>query len=81
MSDELSVSKVKIYCPKCEDIFIPKGQRSSYATSGKGCKAVLDGAYFGTLFPYIFLENFPHKIPEYGPSLFVPTIYGFKIYQ
>ena len=25
MSSELNISKVKIYCPKCEDIFVPKG--------------------------------------------------------
>lgn len=57
MSNELNISKVKIYCPKCEDIYVPKGQRSAFSTGGRGCKINLDGAYFGTSFPYIFLLN------------------------
>jgi casein kinase II subunit beta len=79
ISDELSVSKVKIYCPKCEEVFVPKGQRSAHATTGKGCKVNLDGAYFGTSFPQIFLHNFPKLAPEFGPPTFIPKIYGFKI--
>ena len=59
MSNELNSNKVKIYCPRCEDIYVPKGQRSVMATGGRGCKINLDGAYFGTNFPYLFLMNFP----------------------
>lgn len=58
ISSELNVSKVKVYCPRCEDIFVPKGQRSVYATNSKGCRTNLDGAYFGPNFPYVFLLNF-----------------------
>ena len=58
MSADLNVSKVKVYCPRCQDIFVPKGQRSVYATGSKGCRTNLDGAYFGPSFPYVFLLNF-----------------------
>ena len=49
MSHELNYSKVKIYCPKCEDVYVPRGQRHPLATNGKGCltSSSLDGAYFG----------------------------------
>ncbi|CDW84678.1 casein kinase beta subunit 1-1 [Stylonychia lemnae] len=80
LSDELSVSKVKIFCPKCEDVFVPKGQRSAHATNTKGCRLNLDGAYFGTSFPSIFLMNSLKDVPELGPQPFIPTIYGFRIH-
>jgi len=39
----------------------------------------IDGAYFGTSFPHIFLKQFPELLPK-GPAKFVPKIYGFKIF-
>ena len=45
-SSELNVCTVKVYCPKCRSIFVPRGQRSTFATGSKGCKLNLDGAYF-----------------------------------
>ncbi|KAK8718423.1 hypothetical protein V6N13_045656 [Hibiscus sabdariffa] len=44
-SDIPRSSTVKIYCPKCEDIYYP---RSKYQGN-------TDGAYFGTTFPHLFL--------------------------
>ncbi|KAF3968265.1 hypothetical protein CMV_007827 [Castanea mollissima] len=44
-SDIPRSSTVKIYCPKCEDIYYP---RSKYQGN-------IDGAYFGTTFPHLFL--------------------------
>lgn len=44
MSEELRTSRVKVFCPRCEEIYIPK----------KKCPDV-DGAYFGCSFPSIFL--------------------------
>lgn len=44
MSEELRTSRVKVYCPRCQDVYIPK----------KKCPDV-DGAYFGCSFPSIFL--------------------------
>ena len=44
MSEELRTSRVKIYCPRCEDVYIPK----------KKCQDV-DGAYFGCSFPHVLI--------------------------
>lgn len=70
MSEHLKNSRVKVYCPKCEDVFKPK----------KKCSDV-DGAYFGTSFPHIFLKKYPELIPTEQNCLFVPRIFGYKIYQ
>lgn len=44
LSEELSASRVKVYCPRCQDVFYPKGKSLD-----------IDGAYFGISFPHIFL--------------------------
>ena len=48
-SDVPGQSTVKIFCPKCEDIYYP---RSEYQCS-------IDGAYFGTTFPHLLLMTYP----------------------
>ena len=69
MSEELSISRVKIFCPKCDEVYIP------------GLKFVdIDGAYFGKSFPNIFFQTFPELIIDEPQKLYVPKIYGFKIF-
>lgn len=68
VSEELSTSRVKVYCPRCQDVYIPRQKQVD-----------IDGAYFGTSFPHIFLKQFPELLPK-APSKFVPKIYGFKIF-
>lgn len=69
VSEELRTSRVKLYCPKCQDIYFPKQKLSD-----------VDGAYFGTSFPHLFFLNFPDVVIEKGKKLFVPKLYGFKLY-
>ena len=45
----------------CRDIFTPRSSRS----------ASIDGAYFGTTFPHLFLMTFPELIPQHGVQSFV----------
>ena len=45
MSDEPRTSRVKVFCPKCEEVYIPKEKSIS-----------IDGSFFGTSFPHIFLK-------------------------
>ena len=44
MSEELRNSRVKLFCPCCEDVYLPKR-----------CKD-MDGAYFGCSFAHIFIS-------------------------
>lgn len=70
MSEELRTSRVKVFCPKCQDVYIPK-QR--YAD--------VDGAYFGCSFPHILLQSYPDITPAPPQSEYIPKIYGFKLYK
>ena len=60
---------MKVYCPRCEDVFIPK----------KKCSDI-DGAYFGCSFPHILLQSYPELIIKEPLLLYTPRIYGFKLY-
>jgi casein kinase II subunit beta len=69
-SDELKVSRFKVYCPRCEEVYLPKFRSVN-----------IDGAYFGTSFPHVFLSHYPEAVilpPKV--YLYEPTIFGFKIY-
>jgi hypothetical protein len=39
----------------------------------------IDGAYFGTSFAHVFLQNYSELKPN-GPPSYVPKIYGFKLF-
>jgi len=49
---------VKLYCPRCEDLYSPKSSRHGS----------IDGAYFGSTFPHMFLMVYPHMIPSKAPQ-------------
>jgi casein kinase II subunit beta len=69
ISEELRTSRVKLYCPKCQDIYFPKQKLSD-----------VDGAYFGTSFPHLFFLNFPDILIEKSSKNYAPKLYGFKLY-
>ncbi|KAL5728409.1 putative casein kinase II subunit beta-4 [Ranunculus cassubicifolius] len=70
-SDTPRSSTVKIYCPKCEDVYYP---RSKYQGN-------VDGAYFGTTFPHLFLMTHGHLKPQKSIQMYVPRIFGFKVHK
>ncbi|XP_016201505.1 putative casein kinase II subunit beta-4 isoform X2 [Arachis ipaensis] len=69
-SDIPRSSTVKIYCPRCEDIYYP---RSKYQD--------IDGAYFGTTFPNLFLMTYGHLKPQKPSQSYVPRVFGFKVHK
>lgn len=44
LSNETKYARVKIFCPRCEEIYNPKQRLKE-----------MDGAYFGVNFPQLFL--------------------------
>ncbi|XP_008373632.1 casein kinase II subunit beta-1-like isoform X5 [Malus domestica] len=70
-SDIPRSSTVKIYCPKCEDIYYP---RSKYQGN-------IDGAYFGSTFPHLFLMTYGHLKPQKASQSYVPRVFGFKLHK
>lgn len=71
LSDELRTSRVKVFCPKCEEVYIPKFKSIN-----------VDGAYFGTSVPHIFLKTFKEAV-VLPPRIFnyEPKIHGFRLYK
>ncbi|CAD6566492.1 MAG: casein kinase 2 regulatory subunit [Tremellales sp. Tagirdzhanova-0007] len=56
LSDIPYQKAVKLYCPRCEDIYSPKSNRHGS----------IDGAYFGTTFPHMLFMVYPQVIPSKG---------------
>uniref|UniRef100_A0A7R9TKZ6 Casein kinase II subunit beta n=1 Tax=Micromonas pusilla TaxID=38833 RepID=A0A7R9TKZ6_MICPS len=69
-SDIFRTATVKTFCPKCEDIHFP---RSKYQGN-------IDGAYFGTTFPHLFIMTYGYLKPQRSSTDYVPRIFGFKIH-
>jgi casein kinase II subunit beta len=69
LSDKLRTSRVKVYCPRCEECYIPKQRNVN-----------LDGYFFGTALPHIFMKTYPYGI-ILPPKVYFyqPQIFGFKI--
>ena len=65
------VSFVKLYCPKCEDIYHPFPLRQSS----------IDGAYFGTTAPAMMFQAYQKYIPRHSSEQFVLKVFGFKIHE
>eukprot|EP01017_Pseudomicrothorax_dubius_P012327 TRINITY_DN149_c0_g1_i1.p1 TRINITY_DN149_c0_g1~~TRINITY_DN149_c0_g1_i1.p1 ORF type:complete len:257 (+),score=70.55 TRINITY_DN149_c0_g1_i1:91-861(+) len=70
MSEELRTSRVKVFCPKCEEVYIPK----------KKCPDV-DGAYFGCSFPQMLLQTYTDLYPTPSNVTYVPRVFGFKVFK
>jgi casein kinase II subunit beta len=69
---DLSYNKlVKVYCPRCQDIYAPKSSRH----------ASIDGAYFGTTFAHMLFMVYPNLVPQRSTERYVPKIFGFKIHE
>ncbi|XP_020096328.1 putative casein kinase II subunit beta-4 isoform X1 [Ananas comosus] len=68
-SDIPRIGNVKVYCPKCEDIYYPTSKDQND----------IDGAYFGTTFPHLFLMTYEHLKPQKPSQQYIPRVFGFKI--
>jgi len=71
LSDIPQTKSVKLFCPKCEDVYTPPSRRH----------AGVDGAYFGTTFPHLLLQTFPNLMPTKSMEVYTPRIFGFRVYE
>ena len=69
LSDTLKMSRFKNFCPRCEEVYVPKARQVN-----------IDGAAFGTSFPHVFLKHYPMAV-ILPPKIYhyEPKIYGFHI--
>ncbi|XP_036361111.1 casein kinase II subunit beta isoform X2 [Octopus sinensis] len=70
LTDVPGEAMVKLYCPKCQDVYTPKSSRHHHT----------DGAYFGTGFPHMLFMVHPEYRPKRPANQFIPRLYGFKIH-
>ncbi|XP_036056979.1 casein kinase II subunit beta-like [Onychomys torridus] len=70
VSDALGEAMVKLYCPKCMDVYTPKSSRHHHT----------DGAYFGTGFPHMLFMVHLEYWCKRPANQCVPRLYGFKIH-
>ncbi|KAJ3214499.1 casein kinase 2 regulatory subunit [Clydaea vesicula] len=71
VSDQSGLMSVKLYCPHCEDIYIPNSKRHQST----------DGAYFGTSFPHLLLQVHNEFLPKKNNQVYSPKIFGFKVHH
>jgi len=69
LSDTPNEESVKLYCPRCEDVYASKASRHGH----------IDGAYFGTTFAHLFFLTFPELKPTQEVERYVPRVFGFRI--
>lgn len=69
LSDAPNQDSVKLYCPRCEDVYHCKASRHEH----------IDGAYFGTTFPHLFFLTFPELKVSKSKDVYVPRVFGFKV--
>lgn len=69
---------VRLYCPCCNDIYVPSSSR--YLN--------IDGAFFGTTFPGLLVKMFPEienqcriRINKFSNNDFGLKLFGFKIHE
>eukprot|EP01034_Spumella_vulgaris_P024395 gene24395-30739_t len=75
LSDEPNEGGLKLFCPRCQDIY----------NCGQQYRK-LDGCYFGSTFCNLFFMTYHDLVPELSPPTkndpqkYVPRVFGFKIH-
>lgn len=77
VSNEAGVDFVKIYCPRCQDLYRPS-QKGKYTHSEA---SALDGAAFGKVFAQRFFTDFKDDHSTANLVHYVPKVYGFRLYN
>jgi len=71
LSDYPSQDTAKVFCPKCNELYLPRFKALS----------ALDGSYFGTTFAHMFFLQNDHLVVKTANQYYVPRIYGFKVHR
>lgn len=66
LSDNPFQKAVKLFCPRCEDIYSPKSSRHG----------TIDGAFFGSTFPHMLFMVYPNVLPSKSPTSQSPFLLG-----
>ncbi|EDO17122.1 hypothetical protein Kpol_1025p43 [Vanderwaltozyma polyspora DSM 70294] len=72
LSDTIGKHTVRLYCPSCQDLYLPQSSRH----------LCLEGAFWGTSFPGIFLKHFKELedyVEKKVKESYELKVFGFKI--
>ncbi|EOD14919.1 hypothetical protein EMIHUDRAFT_426064 [Emiliania huxleyi CCMP1516] len=72
LSDTHSTSNenpLKLFCPRCQELYDHNVPGGNY----------IDGAFFGSTYPHLFLQTFREVRPPPPTQRYVPRVFGFKI--
>lgn len=62
---------MKLFCPKCQELYEHNVPNGNY----------IDGAFFGTTFPHLYLQTFSELMPQARTTTYVPRVFGFKVHK
>jgi casein kinase II subunit beta len=68
---EFGRQKLKMLCPQCGDMYTVTAPRFRD----------VDGAFFGPNYAHMFIQRYPDVVPTVPSRVYVPKIFGFKIYH
>ena len=74
LSDSVSLSgdnPMKLFCPRCRELYDHNVPGGNY----------IDGAFFGSTFPPLFLQTYSELRPQRCIRQYVPRVFGFKVHQ
>jgi len=62
---------LKLYCARCGELYDHNVPGGNY----------IDGSFFGTTFPHLFLQTFRELRPSPPTAKYVPRVFGFKVHK
>jgi casein kinase II subunit beta len=62
---------VNVFCPRCHGLFFPKSTR----------QANIDGAYFGTTFPHLYLMTHPVGVNDDGRQTRIASTFATIVHR
>ena len=62
---------MKLFCPRCQELYEHNVPNGNY----------IDGAFFGTTFPHLYLQTFAELVPPPRTTTYVPRVFGFKVHS
>ena len=74
LSDSVSLSgdnPMKLFCARCRELYDHNVPGGNY----------IDGAFFGSTFPHLFLQTYGELRPAVCNRTYVPRVFGFKVHQ